>query len=155
LKIKEIRKNTMQLTVKQENFCMKYIETGNASEAYRKAYDTKNMKPETIHKRASELLGNGEVTGRIEGLKKEHRNRHDVTIDSITLELEEARQLAISTEHASAAVSATMGKAKIHGLLVDKNEITEKKSLFPTSVPKFANAEEAMKFYSELIKSDK
>ena len=28
-----------ELTQKQENFCLAYIETGNASEAYRKAYN--------------------------------------------------------------------------------------------------------------------
>ena len=36
------------LTPKQENFCLAYLETGNASEAYRRAYDVANMKPESI-----------------------------------------------------------------------------------------------------------
>lgn len=57
------------LTPKQEAFCIAYIETGNASEAYRKAYDAENMKPETVTKRASELLANGDIAGRCAELR--------------------------------------------------------------------------------------
>lgn len=60
----------MALTPKQERFCLAYLETGNASEAYRRAYDAENMKPETINKRASELLDNREIAGRLEELNK-------------------------------------------------------------------------------------
>lgn len=59
-----------RLTAKQENFCLAYLETGNASEAYRRAYSAEKMKPETIHKRASELLADGEVSGRIAELQQ-------------------------------------------------------------------------------------
>lgn len=58
-----------ELTQKQESFALAYIETGNASEAYRRAYDAGRMKPETINKRASELLADGAVTGRIGDLR--------------------------------------------------------------------------------------
>ena len=57
------------LTIKQEKFCNKYLECGNASEAYRFAYDCSNMSEETIWKRSGELLHNGAVTGRIDYLK--------------------------------------------------------------------------------------
>jgi hypothetical protein len=43
-------------------------------------------------------------------------------VDSLTAELEEARSVAMAEKQASAAVSATMGKAKLHGLVVDKQE---------------------------------
>lgn len=59
-----------ELTQKQEAFCLAYIETGNASEAYRRAYRAAKMKPETINKRASELLADGAVTGRIGELRQ-------------------------------------------------------------------------------------
>jgi hypothetical protein len=45
-----------------------------------------------------------------------------VTIDSLTEELSESRELALKTSQASAAVSATLGKAKLHGLLIEKQE---------------------------------
>lgn len=59
------------LTQKQENFCLAYIETGNASEAYRRSFSAGKMKPETVTKRASELLSNGDITGRLGELRKQ------------------------------------------------------------------------------------
>lgn len=108
----------MSLTQKQEKFCQAYIETGNASEAYRTAYAADKMKPEAIHVKASELLSNGKVTVRVAELKADVRARHDVTVDSLIRELEEARQAALTAEtpQSSAAVAATMGKAKLTGL---------------------------------------
>lgn len=106
------------LTPKQEAFCQAYIETGNASEAYRTAYAADKMKPETVHVKANELLKNGKVTVRIGELQGEIKQRHNVTVDSLLAELEEARQKALSAEtpQSSAAVAATMGKAKLVGL---------------------------------------
>lgn len=76
------------------------------------------MKPETIHVKASELLNDGKVTVRISELQQEHRTKHDITVSSLLEELESARQAALSAEtpQASAAVAATMGKARLTGL---------------------------------------
>jgi phage terminase small subunit len=104
------------LTIKQETFCQKYIETGNASEAYRQAYDAGNMKPETVKKRASELLGRGDVAGTIARLRGTVAQSHGVTVASLILELEEAREVAKKREQAAPMVQATMGKAKLAGL---------------------------------------
>ncbi|CAI1183425.1 terminase small subunit [Serratia proteamaculans] len=68
------------LTMKQEKFCQAYVETGDASEAYRKAYVTDNMKPESIHRKAKELKDNVKVTARISELQGEVKQRHDVTV---------------------------------------------------------------------------
>jgi len=54
-----------QLTPKQEGFCYSYIETGNASEAYRLNYNAQNMKPETVWRKAQEVYDNGKVTARL------------------------------------------------------------------------------------------
>lgn len=106
------------LTPKQEAFCQAYIETGNASEAYRKAYAADRMKPESVNRKAKELLDNGKITARIAALQGEHRQRHNLTVDDLLIELEEARRAALDSEtaQASAAVGATMGKAKLLGL---------------------------------------
>ena len=107
---------TSDLTPKQEKFAQKYIETGSAAEAYRLAYDAENMKPVTIRRKAAELLEHGNVSARIRALQAMHLARHEVTVDTITGELEEARILALGINQPSAAVSASLGKAKIHGL---------------------------------------
>ena len=114
------------LTPKQEKFAQKYIELGNAAEAYRSAYDAEGMKPVTIRRKAAELLEHGNVSAHIARLRATHQERHLVTVDSITSELEEARRMALDTTQPSAAISASMGKAKLHGLIVDKNEVTGK-----------------------------
>lgn len=114
------------LTMKQEAFCQAYIETGNASEAYRKAYAAENMKPETVNRKAKELYDIGKITARIKELQGEIKQRHDVTVDSLLAELEEARQAALGAEtpQSSAAVAATMGKAKLTGLDKQVIELT-------------------------------
>ena len=111
------------LTTKQEAFCLAYVETGNASEAYRSAYDVgENTKPETVWKRASELMADGAVAGRVAELKAQAAERALVTVASLTTELDEARALAKAVANPAAMTGATMGKAKLHGLLVDKQE---------------------------------
>lgn len=114
----------MTLTPKQEAFCLAYVETGNASEAYRRSYAAGNMKPEVVAVKASELLKNGKVAVRVEELQDSLVKRHEITVDDLIAELEEARKAAFAaqTPQTSAAVAATMGKAKLLGYLKDKVE---------------------------------
>ena len=110
-----------KLTPKQEAFALAYVETGNASEAYRRSYDVReDSKPEGIWVRASELLSNSKVAVRIAELQMKAQERTLVTIESITRELEVARYLAETEKQSSAMTAAIMGKAKVNGLLVDK-----------------------------------
>ena len=102
--------------VKHEKFCQFYIETGNASEAYRRSFPESTMKDNSLHVEASRLLSSPMVSLRVLELKAEHRERHNMTVDDLIKELEEARQMGADTESASAMVSATMGKAKLLGL---------------------------------------
>jgi phage terminase small subunit len=111
------------LTPKQEAFARAYVETGNASEAYRHAYAAGKMSTHAVEVEASKLLANPEVTLRVSGLQSEHAARHDITVDSITAMLKADRELARSLDQPSAAVSATMGLAKLHGLVVDKAKV--------------------------------
>jgi phage terminase small subunit len=115
----------MSLTIKQEKFCMVYVETGNASEAYRQAYNAENMKEASINVNASKLLTDAKIALRIKELKSGHTKRHELTIDDLVKQLEEARQVALALENpqCSAAISATMGTAKLLGLVVDKTDI--------------------------------
>ena len=45
--------------------------------------------------------------------------RSDLTVDDIISELEEAREIAKETKTSAAMVSASMGKAKLLGLVTD------------------------------------
>lgn len=108
----------LNLTPKQENFCQLYIELGNASEAYRQSYDADSMNENTVNREASALLDNHKVATRLEQIRMEHKKRHNITVDTLLLELEEARRAALDGERvqSAAAVAATMGKAKLLGL---------------------------------------
>lgn len=108
---------TLKLTPKQESFCNLYIELGNASEAYRQSYDADSMAEPTVNRNAKALLDNNKIATRLEQIRKEHSKRHNITVDALLIELEEARLAAFEGERAqvSAAVAATMGKAKILG----------------------------------------
>lgn len=71
------------LTVKQENFCNYYVESGNASEAYRRAYDCRKMKPETVNVKAAELLRYGKIAVRVATLQAEMKAKSDITKEEI------------------------------------------------------------------------
>lgn len=105
-----------RLTIKQENFCLAYVETGNASEAYRRSYDVENTSPSVINVHASTLLKNDKIADRISILRSSVMQRHKITVDDLLKELEEARMMAIKTEKAGPMAQATMGKAKLLGL---------------------------------------
>jgi phage terminase small subunit len=112
-----------KLTPKQEAFAQKYVELGNASEAYRQSFNVTKENSEWVKVEASKLLASPNVAITVINLQEMHQERHSVTVDSLTQELEEARLVATAEKQGAAMTSATMGKAKLHGLLVDKNEI--------------------------------
>lgn len=115
----------MPLTPKQEAFALAYVETGNASEAYRRAYSAEKMKSAVIAVKACELLANGNVSVRVSELQAKAAERHEITVDDLVRELEEARIAASTAEkpQAAAMVAATLGKAKLLGLIVDRQEL--------------------------------
>lgn len=110
--------NEHGVTEQQEKFCHAFVETGNASESYRRGYNTVNMAVNTIAKRASEMLDNGAVAGRIAALRETHTKRHAITVDTLLEKLNTVftTALAAETPQSSAAVAAVMGQAKLLGL---------------------------------------
>lgn len=129
----------MSLTIKREKFCQAYVETGNASEAYRRAFNAGKMKPESITVNASKLLADANVALRVEELKATHAERHGVTVDDIAAMLHEDREFARRCATPAAAVSATMGLAKLYGHLREKVEHTGKDGKdLPVSAPAIA-----------------
>ena len=57
------------ITPKMEKFAQCIADGMTQADAYRTAFNAGNMKPETIHKRASELMSSGEVKGRVSELR--------------------------------------------------------------------------------------
>ena len=107
-----------ELTPKQEAFARFYVELGNASEAYRRAYNAENMGQPSIAVEACNLLSEPKIALTVQRLRDEIRDQFLLTAGDLIRELEEARAAALHQERpqAAAMVAATMGKAKILGL---------------------------------------
>jgi phage terminase small subunit len=71
------------LTPKQEKFCHKYLECGNASEAYRHAYNCEKMADKTVWEKASALLNGGKVAARVDELRADLRAKADITKEEV------------------------------------------------------------------------
>ena len=69
-----------KLTPKQNKFAEEYVNTGNASEAYRRAYDVaETTSNEVIAVKASELLKNGNISVRVKDLQKQEAEAFQIT----------------------------------------------------------------------------
>lgn len=84
---------TNNLTLKQENFALAFIRLGDKSAAYREVYSCSNMKPATIHSKASLLSDNGKVRARLEELQSIAKNVAEIEFkhtlkDSLNLDFE-------------------------------------------------------------------
>lgn len=77
----------MALTPKKKKFAAEFVKCGNQSEAYRRAYDCKNMKPETITEAASKLMRDYDVTTRIAELQKQMDKKAILTAQQLQEEL--------------------------------------------------------------------
>ena len=72
------------------------------------------------------------------------QERHNVTVDSLTKELEADRKVARANNQASAAISATMSIARIHGL-------ADGDKMIKFDIPKIENAAGAMAATAALV----
>lgn len=73
----------------------------------------------------SQLLTNPKVSDRVAELKAEAVAGLKVTVNEISLQIEEVRLLALEDKDYALAMAASMGRAKLHGLIVDKKEVKD------------------------------
>lgn len=112
------------LTPKQEAFALAYVETGNAAEAYRRAYDVKAAtQHSTIYSAASRLLADPKICARVAELQDQAAQLALFTVKNAFEEYEIARQLALEEKNPSAAVAAVTGKVKLFGLEQQKTKV--------------------------------
>jgi hypothetical protein len=120
----------MPLTPKQEKFAQVWHATGNKSEAYRQAYNAKNMTDAAINDEAYRLSVNPEITLRFAELQKSAQKRNNVTVDTVSQMYLKAWKMAEEIKNPSAMVSAASGMAKLHGLNApDKQQVDHSGSL--------------------------
>lgn len=133
----------MKLTLKQETFCKEYISNGgNATQAYKKAYDCKKMKETTINNNAYKLLQNNEITTRLEELKKPLQEKFEYTMEQSFKKFNELQELALNrisitgvpNPDVANAIKCEENKAKLCGLYaIEKVEVNSNiKKIFIT-----------------------
>lgn len=66
------------MTPKEQKFAELYVKLGNASEAYRQAYDVTTTNLDTIKAKASKLLAKDNISTTIEKLKGELSKTHGI-----------------------------------------------------------------------------
>ena len=109
------------LTPKQEAFAQAYIATGEATAAYKQAYNCDDMQPQSINRTSWELMQHPGITSRIAQLRQD--KAPVCTVESLVLELESDRKLSNSLDKPSAQFS--LGKGKLMGFLDNKQTSAE------------------------------
>lgn len=112
----------MKLTFKQEIFCKEYISNGgNATQAYKKAYNCSKMKDKTINENASRLLKDSKVRARLKELKKPLQEKFEYTMEQSFKKFEEIQKLALANERPDLtnAIKCEENKAKLLGLFAE------------------------------------
>ena len=117
-----------KLTEKQDLFARGLAEGLTNAEAYRRAYDTENMKQSTLHNEASKLAMHPGVAARIEGILAEKRGKHSMfevkASDRVwrnVWRLAEGENVPPAVQQSAIALAAKMA-----GMLTDKVEIENK-----------------------------
>lgn len=107
-----------------EKFAQALHAGSTASDALRKAKPkARKWKANAVHVAACNAKADSKVQLRLAQLQAESRARHEVTVDSLTEMLKEDRGQAKELGQPATAVSAVMGMAKLHGLIVDKAQV--------------------------------
>jgi phage terminase small subunit len=117
------------LSPKQERFCLLYLESGNASQAYRGAGYSKNMSDKTVNEASARLLKSSKVVARLAEIRKPALEAAQITLADHLKDLKRLRDLSESEGKFSAAVSAEIARGKVSGLYIEKVEITGELSL--------------------------
>lgn len=103
----------IMLTLKQEAFAHAMADGLNQAEAYRCAYQVSpRTKPETVYKRASELMANGKVAGRVSALRE---RLADCALWERTQSVMVLREIATGDAPPSAKIKAVRELNLMHG----------------------------------------
>ncbi len=111
-----------KLTAKQEAFIRAYLKCGNASEAYRQAYDCKDMKPQTVTRSAHELMQHPNISARVAAYQAKANERAGITLADHLTRLGHLSQVAEGLEQISASVKAEELRAKASGIYTERVE---------------------------------
>lgn len=109
------------LSPQQEAFCLAYVEpNATATAAYRAAYNCSKMKPETVNRRAFDLMQDGKITARIQELRDKAAEKAILTLENHLRRLDDLSRKAEADEQYGAAITAEISRGKAAGLYSEK-----------------------------------
>jgi phage terminase small subunit len=113
----------MALTPQKEKFAQAMVEGKTQSDAYRAAYKVRQgTKQETINNSAYKIMCDGEVTARIEALRKPILVKVGITLESHLNDLEKLRNSSAKEGKWAAAISAEIARGRAAGLYIERVE---------------------------------
>jgi len=111
-----------KLTPKQEAFVLAYLETGNASEAYRRAYNAEGMNEKSIRREAQRLVDHPAITPRLQRLAQKAEVKALLSLEDHMSELSALRDLAKQEKQLSAAIAAEVKRGELRKFYVKQVE---------------------------------
>jgi len=96
-----------------------------------KAYENAGYKP--LESAASRLASQVKVLARVRELQAASAERAEVTAAELSDQLEDIRKKALEANQMGAAAQAVMGRAKLHGLIIDKAEVKDVTPIDPAA----------------------
>ena len=115
-------KQANKLTPKQEAFCLAYIKTGNASKAYRQAYEATQMSAAAVEVEASRLLNHPKVTLRLARVQEKEEVKALLSLEEHMRELRGLRDRAVALGKMSAAIRAEQLRGQLRRFYVKQVE---------------------------------
>ena len=115
--------NEQGLTVKQMNFCLKYVEIGNATEAYKQSYDVKTNKRDSMKSMAVILMKNEKVRDYIAVLQAKNITKHGVTMEFMLEEYLAVKNMASLLEQPQHMKGALDSIMKLYGLGKENHDV--------------------------------
>ena len=113
------------LTPKMLRFSQLLAVDGNASAAYRTAYDAENMLPETVTRAAHDLAHDSKVAARVETIHEEAAIYADLTPQRIAANVLENRRDARKATQFGAALKADQLLGEMIGVLGTRRTVHE------------------------------
>jgi len=110
----------MSLTPKREAFAQAVASGMSQADAYRSAFESGKMKPETIQSAASRLMADYKVSARVEEIRKPAVEKAQITLESHLERLKQLSEKAEQEGQLSAAITAEVSRGKASGLYTEK-----------------------------------
>lgn len=120
--IKEAASSGNDLTLKQQAFVRAYFETGNATEAYRRAYDAQEMSDDAIRVEACRLLKHPNIALRLNAHNRTAMADTQLTLEEHMAELRTLRDQSKQNGQMSAAIKAEELRGKLRRFYVEQVE---------------------------------